>query len=51
MTLSELIHHLQGELKRNGDLKVLVNSHDFITVEDEYYKGEKVIHINNMTIR
>ena len=48
MTLSELIHHLQGELKRNGDIKVLVNIRDFISIEDEYHKGEKVIHINGM---
>lgn len=48
MTLSELIYHLQGELKKNGDLKVLINSCDFISIEDEYHKGEKVIHINGM---
>lgn len=50
MTLSELIYHLQGELKKNGDLKVLVNSRDFISIEDEYHKGEKVIHINGMQL-
>lgn len=47
MTISELIYHLQDELK-NGGIKVLVNNHDFISIEDEYHKGEKVIHINGM---
>ncbi len=45
MTISQLITSLQSLQKRIGDTDVLINGQDIHFIEDEWWRGKKVVNI------
>lgn len=45
MTISQLITSLQSLQKRIGDTDVLINGKDIRFVEDEWWRGQKVVNL------